>query len=104
MRSAGPLRAAATARLQQSAVLCVRPNLGLGLVVGPGHAGVETVKHGETGFLVKSQTEMEDLIRCDAVSKIKSENCIEWARQFSYENMVNRYEELCHEAIDTGGW
>jgi hypothetical protein len=47
---------------------------------------------------------MEDLIRCDAVSKIKSENCIEWARQFSYENMVNRYEELCIEAIDTGGW
>ena len=64
----------------------------------------ETVKHGETGFLVTSQTEMEDLIRCDAVSKIKSENCIEWARQFSYENMVNRYEELCIEAIDAGGW
>jgi glycosyltransferase involved in cell wall biosynthesis len=64
----------------------------------------ETIKHGETGFLVKTQNEMEDLIRSDAVSKIKSSNCIEWARQFSYENMVNRYEELCHEAIDTGGW
>jgi hypothetical protein len=47
---------------------------------------------------------MENLIRSDAVNDIKSENCIEWARQFSYENMVNRYEELCYEAIDTGGW
>ena len=64
----------------------------------------ETVKHGETGFLVRTQDEMENLIRSDAVNDIKSENCIEWARQFSYENMVNRYEELCYEAIDTGGW
>jgi glycosyltransferase involved in cell wall biosynthesis len=64
----------------------------------------ETVKHGETGFLVRTQEEMENLIKSDAVNDIKSENCIEWARQFSYENMVNRYEELCYEAIDTGGW
>ncbi len=64
----------------------------------------ETVKHGETGFLVRTQEEMENLIRSDAVSTIKEENCIEWARQFSYENMVNRYESLCYEAIDTGGW
>jgi hypothetical protein len=47
---------------------------------------------------------MEELIRSDAVSTIKPENCIEWARQFSFENMVNRYEALCNEAIDTGGW
>ena len=64
----------------------------------------ETVKHGETGFLVKSREEMEDLIKSDAVSTIKEKNCIEWASQFSYENMVNRYESLCYEAIDTGGW
>jgi glycosyltransferase involved in cell wall biosynthesis len=64
----------------------------------------ETVKHGETGFLVRTQDEMENLIKSDAVNDIKSENCIAWARQFSYENMVNRYEELCYEAIDTGGW
>lgn len=64
----------------------------------------ETVKNGETGFLVESQQEMEELIRTDAVSTIKPENCMEWARQFSYNNMVNRYEELCYEAIETGGW
>jgi len=64
----------------------------------------ETVKHGETGFLVNTQQEMEDLIKCDAVSNIKAENCVEWARQFSYENMVGNYEKLCVEAVESGGW
>ena len=64
----------------------------------------ETIKHGETGFLVDTQEEMEELVKSDAVSTIKPERCMEWARQFSYDNMVNRYEELCYEAIDTGGW
>lgn len=64
----------------------------------------ETVKHGETGFLVRTQDEMESLIRSDAVTQIKSDRCIEWASQFSWENMVNKYEKLCQEAVDTGGW
>jgi glycosyltransferase involved in cell wall biosynthesis len=64
----------------------------------------ETVKHGETGFLVKSEDEMIDLIKADAVKKLKASDCEEWARQFSYENMVNRYEELAIKAKDTGGW
>jgi glycosyltransferase involved in cell wall biosynthesis len=64
----------------------------------------ETIKHGETGFLVNSQEEMEKLIKDDAVSTIKSSNCIEWANQFSYDNMIKRYEDLCFESIDTGGW
>lgn len=63
----------------------------------------ETIKHGETGFLVQSQEEMELLIKENAVSQIKPKKCMEWARQFSYDNMINRYEELCHEAIN-GGW
>jgi hypothetical protein len=53
---------------------------------------------------VNSQEEMEQLIKDDAVSTIKSENCIEWANQFSYDNMIKRYEDLCFESIDTGGW
>ncbi len=28
----------------------------------------------------------------------------EWAKQFSVERMINRYEELAIEAMDTGGW
>ena len=35
-----------TARLHQTAVLRMWPKVGLCLVVGPGHTGVEAVKHG----------------------------------------------------------
>jgi glycosyltransferase involved in cell wall biosynthesis len=64
----------------------------------------ETIKHGETGFLVKSQEEVEELIKTDAVASIKPEACREWASQFSVKAMVDRYEELIYEALDTGGW
>jgi glycosyltransferase involved in cell wall biosynthesis len=63
----------------------------------------ETIKHGETGFLVKTPGEVDELIKSDAVKKLKPERCREWASQFSIENMVKRYEELCKEAIE-GGW
>lgn len=64
----------------------------------------ETIKHGETGFIVKSQEEMEELVKNDAVASIKSKDCIEWAKQFSYQKMIDRYEEISYEAVDTGGW
>jgi glycosyltransferase involved in cell wall biosynthesis len=64
----------------------------------------ETVKHGETGFLVTSQAEIEELIKTDAVKTIKPERCREWASQFSYKAMIDRYEALCKEAIESGGW
>jgi len=63
----------------------------------------ETIKHGETGFLVTSPEEVIELVKTDAVAAIKPERCREWASQFSIENMVKRYEELCKEAIE-GGW
>lgn len=62
----------------------------------------ETIKDNETGFLVKSEEEMEELIMNNRVNDIKPERCREWASQFSVENMVKRYEELCIEAINTG--
>ena len=64
----------------------------------------ETIKHGETGFLVTSMEEAIDLIRRDAVVGIDRGRCREHVSQFSVQRMVNRYEELCHEAIQTGGW
>lgn len=64
----------------------------------------ETVKVGETGFLVKTQQEMLSLVKEDATADLKASRCREWASQFSYQNMVNRYEEVCFEAIETGGW
>jgi hypothetical protein len=44
-----------------------------------------------------------ELVKSDAVKKLKPERCREWASQFSIENMVKRYEDLCKEAIE-GGW
>lgn len=77
---------------------------GMPVIAWKNGAMPETVKHGETGFIVSSQGEIENLIRSDAVSTLKSNNCREWASQFSYDRMVSRYEELCLEAIDSGGW
>jgi glycosyltransferase involved in cell wall biosynthesis len=64
----------------------------------------ETVKEGETGFLVKSQEEIQELVKADAVKSIDPQRCIEWASQFSYDTMIKRYQELCYEAIESGGW
>jgi len=64
----------------------------------------ETVKHGETGFVVKTIDEMRDLVKDDAVRTISPEACRENAARFSIATMVSRYEELCTEAVDTGGW
>lgn len=61
----------------------------------------ETVKHGETGWLVRSMDEF--------VAKVKEfsgpipdevrKNCREWASGFSVERMIKRYQELIFEAI-----
>jgi len=60
----------------------------------------ETVIHGKTGYLVKSIEEVEDLIKTDAVSKIKPADCRKNAERFSVQKMVLRYEELCREALE----
>jgi len=66
----------------------------------------ETVKHGETGLLVDSVQEFEAAVRSLAggVSDETRRRCREWAGQFSLDAMVNRYDELVHEAVSTGGW
>lgn len=69
----------------------------------------ETIKHGESGFLVDSA---EGMAECMGVLRDMSDHdmaamrarCREWACQFSVEKMVDRYEKLCQEAVDTGGW
>lgn len=60
----------------------------------------ETVKHGETGFLVYTKGEVEEIIKADAVSAIHPERCREWAMQFTVERMIGRLEDLVSEAIE----
>lgn len=64
----------------------------------------EVIKHGETGFVVKTQQEVEELVKRKFWLEIDSGRCREWASQFSVENMAKRYESLILEAIETGGW
>lgn len=67
----------------------------------------ETVKHGDTGYLVKNEQDLYDAMIAFAIAPpIKSirDHCREWASQFSVQRMVDRYEQLCQEAVDTGGW
>ncbi len=64
----------------------------------------ETIKHGETGFVVKTNEEVEELIKSDATKDMKPKKLREWASQFSVKKMIDRYEELCKEAIESGGW
>ena len=72
-------------------------------------AMTETVKHGETGFLVDSMAGAIGAIRqfeaMDAAAKQHMRNAaVEWAQQFSIDRMCKRYEDLCKEAVETGGW
>lgn len=84
---------------------CVEMQSCGGAVLASDHGALrETIVHGETGFVVKTVEEMEELLRTDAVREIRSEACRANAERFSIEKMVARYEELCVEAIDTGGW
>lgn len=66
----------------------------------------ETVRSGETGALVRSLDEMISQIRVwNGLTKERDrQQCREWASQFSVQAMQNRYDELCREAVETGGW
>lgn len=64
----------------------------------------EVVSHGETGFLVRTPEEMEDLIRQNAVKSIKPEACLSWAERFSNDRMIDGYETAILEAVQNGGW
>jgi len=69
----------------------------------------ETVKHGETGYICKRDEDFTNgicwfLDQTEHSRKVIRENCREWAMQFSIDNMIKRYEELCIEAVETGGW
>ena len=65
----------------------------------------ETIKEGVSGFLVDSLEEMVHLIRNNACGSLDRNKCREWVvDNFSLERMIARYDELCTEAVNTGGW
>jgi hypothetical protein len=68
----------------------------------------ETVQEDWSGCLVESLEALVDRInylkRDDWFGDGCRERCREWASRFSVQNMTDRVEELCMEAVGTGGW
>lgn len=68
----------------------------------------ETVNPKATGWLVRSMDELVWVINDVANSIVGVEQmrsrCREWASQFSVGRMIDRYEQLCQEAVESGGW
>lgn len=73
----------------------------------------ETIKDSITGRIVSTYEEyiqsirycaFKDPIYDNRVVDVWRSNCREWAKKFSIENMTSRYEELCYEALNLGGW
>ena len=67
----------------------------------------ETIKHEETGILVSSLPELVEAIRKIKTMGVNPESRVHfrtWASRFSIQNMIDRYEQLCQEAVTTGGW
>jgi hypothetical protein len=64
----------------------------------------ETILHGETGFLVKTEKGMLEVIKTGALDTLSRKRCREWASQFSIQNMVNGYLELCERALNGEIW
>jgi glycosyltransferase involved in cell wall biosynthesis len=77
---------------------------GIPVITSDHGAPRETVKDRETGFVCKTLAEMGTAIRGDWVREIRPDACRANAERFSIAQMVKRYEELCTEALDTGGW
>lgn len=66
----------------------------------------ETVKEGVSGWLVSSMDQLINAIRSvvNGGSEGMRKGAREWAKKFSLEVFVDRYDELIHEAVSTGGW
>ena len=82
-------------------------------VIGGNYGALgETVKHGETGWLVRSLEELTGAVMANTYSDAAyfadtvrmRLRCREWAGQFSLPRFIDRWEQLCQEAVETGGW
>lgn len=66
----------------------------------------ETVVQNETGCLVKTVEQFNEVVKVWA-GPIKQETrdaCRMNALRWSEKRMIDRYEELCKEAVNSGGW
>jgi len=60
-------------------------------------AARELIEQGKTGFVVQTLDEAEELIKSDAVSQIRSEDCRRQAEKFSIQASATKYLKLFEE-------
>jgi glycosyltransferase involved in cell wall biosynthesis len=90
------------------AMLCGCP-----VIAGDYGAMRETVKDSRgtaelgTGVLVNTFDELVDIVKTASDQQTMDyhrRHFRDWAMKFSLQAMTDRYEQLCQEAIETGGW
>lgn len=66
----------------------------------------ETVRHNETGFLVKNQNDFVEAVKqhMQPIPDFVRKRCVEWASEFSIGKMILGYESLCQRALDGEVW
>jgi intein/homing endonuclease len=66
----------------------------------------ETISEGVSGKRAKNVDEFFRLVSESKapIAQPFRDGCREWAKGFSIQGMCKRYEELCQEAVATGGW
>lgn len=72
------------------------------IIVAPTGGWIETVRHGINGFLANSNEEFISYIK--RIDEIKPENCLEVAKQFTYEKMAQEYLKLYELLLQGESW
>ena len=67
-------------------------------------AARELIKHGKTGFVVSTSDEVEDLIKTDACSKIKPEDCRRQAEKFSIAKSAKGHLKIMEDLVQNYYW
>jgi len=67
-------------------------------------AAQELIKHGKSGFVVSTLDELEDLIKSDAVSQIKPEDCRKQAEKFSIQKSAEGHLRRLQDVAEGHYW
>jgi glycosyltransferase involved in cell wall biosynthesis len=64
----------------------------------------ELIVDGKTGFVVKSQQDLRQIIESGVMDSLSSSDCRENAEKFSLLQMAKNYANLYQELLTNGGW
>jgi glycosyltransferase involved in cell wall biosynthesis len=67
-------------------------------------AARELIRQGKTGFVVSTLEEAEELIRTDAISRIKPEDCLRQAKKFSIQKSAKGHLRVLQDVANGIYW